>query len=316
MKTSIYTSHQFLSHDTGANHPESPERIKILIDLFNEEFSKIPQIEPTPADIEDIALTHPESYIYEIMDSIPDIGYRAADTQSECVLSPSSWESITLSAGAGLSALQHIMNGDISRAFCATRPPGHHANATNPMGFCFFNNAFITARTAQERFNLKRIAIIDFDVHHGNGTDDLTRTHNTNNPENPIFYASSHQYPLWPMSGIEQDNTDYIINTTIQEGANGEVMLKAYEENIFPALNAYTPELLIISAGFDAHKDDPLAGLTLDSSDFGALTKRICSIANQHSQNRVISMLEGGYNLNALKDSVREHLQSLSSLNF
>lgn len=313
MKTTIYTSSEFLKHDTGHNHPESPARLETLLTLFKDTFSHIDEQTPYPADIEDIALAHPESYIYDLMDRLPDIGYAAIDAESECILSPASWDSLLLSAGAGISALNNIMNGQSTRAFCAVRPPGHHAESQKPMGFCFFNNAFITARIAQEHHNLKRIAIIDFDVHHGNGIDALTRAHNNTYPDTPILYASTHQAPLWPMTGNPKDNTDHVINATLPEGANGAQMMTAYEKRIFPALEIYAPELLILSAGFDAHKDDPLAGLSLEKDDFATLTTALCTIADKHAKGRVISLLEGGYDLNALKISVSAHIKALSA---
>lgn len=311
MKIAIYTSDAFLEHDTGHNHPECPHRLRVLHDLFRKNFSDIEIKEPYEATEEDIALAHPLDYIYDLMDRLPDIGYAPADAESECILSPASWEALIKAVGAGISALQDIGDGEITRAFCAARPPGHHAESSKPMGFCFFNNAFITARVAQERFNMPKVAIIDFDVHHGNGTDALTRAHNEANPSTPIFYASTHQYPLWPMSGSPDDNTEHVINVTLNEGTNGLEMLKAYEEHVFPALNTYTPDLLILSSGFDAHKDDPLAGLSLESEDFGTLTEALLDIANKHAHGRAISLLEGGYNIDALKSSVAAHLNAL-----
>lgn len=317
MKTIIYTSAEFLKHDTGHNHPESPARLAALLTLFDNELFHIPKHAPYPAAIEDIALVHPESYIYDLMDRLPDVGYSAVDAESECIFSPASWDSLLLSAGAGITALNAIMNGDTTRAFCATRPPGHHADSHKPMGFCFFNNAFMTARIAQERHNLERIAIIDFDVHHGNGTDALTRAHNKMHPDKPLFYASTHQAHLWPQqitkAGDPADNTEHVINATLPEGAKGAAMIAAYEDNIFPALKTYAPELLILSAGFDAHKDDPLAGLALETEDFGTLTTALCDIANKQANGRVISLLEGGYNIDALKMSVKAHVKALSA---
>ncbi|NQZ13423.1 MAG: histone deacetylase family protein [Alphaproteobacteria bacterium] len=310
MKTAIYTSDAFLSHDTGANHPECSSRIEMLNHLFEEEFQNIPIKSPYDATEEDISLAHPVDHIYNLMDRLPDTGYAGADEAGECILSPGSWKAITKSVGAGLTALQDINDGEITRAFCASRPPGHHAESTKPMGFCFFNNAFITARAAQERFNLNKVAIVDFDVHHGNGTDALTRNHNEKHPDKPIFYASTHQYPLWPMSGLPEDNTDHVINVGLPEGTNGPELIKVYEDKIFPALNAYKPDLLILSSGFDAHKDDPLAGLNLENHDFAALTAALVGIANKHAKGRIISLLEGGYNLEALKSSVRAHLNA------
>jgi len=313
MKTAIYTSDAFLNHDTGHNHPESPARIQALHDLFASDFTDTSLKQPRPADIEDIAEIHDESYIYDIMDRIPDFGYGCADTESECILSHNSWDALLLSAGCGLTALEDINHNGLTRAFCAARPPGHHADYAAAMGFCFFNNAFLTAKIAQSRYGFKRPAIIDFDVHHGNGTDALTRRHNAENPNQPIFYASSHQSELWPYSitkaGDPRDNTDYVVNVTLNEGANGKDMLDAYTKSIYPALKAYKPDILILSAGFDAHKDDPLAGLALKSEDFGALTSAI--INTSESGIPIISILEGGYEIKALSRCVSAHLTAL-----
>ncbi|MEM9469318.1 MAG: histone deacetylase family protein [Pseudomonadota bacterium] len=313
MTLKIYTSDKMLKHDTGHNHPECPARLETLFNLFEEEFANIEVVQAEPADEEAIARAHPLDYLYSLMDQTPDVGLQPVDAESECILSPSSYEAILLSAGASLNALRDIMNGETNRAFCAIRPPGHHAEVQKPMGFCFLNNAFITARSAQEDHGLSRIAILDFDVHHGNGTDAVTRAHNLKHPEKPIFYASTHQYPLWPMSGLPEDNTEYVVNVTLAEDSNGKDMLAAYQDHVFPALENYKPELIILSSGFDAHKDDPLAGLSLTSEDFGTLTSAFVELAHKHANGRVLSLLEGGYDLNALKDSTRAHLKTLQA---
>ncbi|NCO03480.1 MAG: histone deacetylase family protein [Alphaproteobacteria bacterium] len=311
MKTAIYTSPVFLKHDTGHNHPECSARMKGLFDLFDTDLKHVEQKEFYPAAPEDIALAHHDHYIDDLMDKIPDTGTAAVDVAGECILSPASWDALMMAAGAGLTALNDIIDGDITRAFCAIRPPGHHAEASKAMGFCFFNNAFIAARAAQERHGLPRIAIVDFDVHHGNGTDALTRAHNMANPDKPILYISSHQHPLWPMTGLPSDNTDHIINISLPEGTNGAQMMKAYEDLAFPALHLYEPDLMILSAGFDAHRDDPLAGLALHEEDFATLTTALADIANIHAKGRILSLLEGGYNIIALKSSVHAHINAL-----
>lgn len=311
MKTAIYTHDLFLKHDTGHNHPECPARMQALFDLFDNDLKHVPQNTIYPAAPEDLALAHPEHYTDDLLDHLPDTGYAAVDAAGECVLSPASWDALMMAVGAGLSALNDIIGGDITRAFCAIRPPGHHAEATKPMGFCFFNNAFIAARAAQERHGLTRIAIVDFDVHHGNGTDALTRAHNLKHADKPILYISSHQHPLWPMTGLPKDNTDHIINITLNEGTNGTQIMQAYEDHALPALHTYQPELLILSAGFDAHVNDPLASLALRDDDFAALTTTLADIANTHAKGRILSLLEGGYNIDALKSSVHAHINAL-----
>jgi len=181
------------------------------------------------------------------------------------------------------------------------------------MGFCFFANAFIAARYAQENHNINKIALLDFDVHHGNGTDSLVRAHNLMHLDTAIFFASTHQVDLWPNTGLSADDTDHVKNITLSVGAKSDEFRQLYRDKVLPALAAYQPELVILSAGFDAHKDDPLAGLALESEDFGWITREICLIADKYSQGRVLSILEGGYDIRALKSSVAAHLRELSA---
>jgi len=310
MKTAIYTSRDFLKHDTGAGHPDSPERLQVLHDLFEKEFSHLPMIEPRMAEIEKIALAHDEDYIYALQDKVPEDGLIALD--ADTILSPQSWKAIVSGAGAGCHAIDDMMSGNITRAFCAVRPAGHHAEKTKAMGFCFFANAFIAARYVQEKYDIKKIAIIDFDVHHGNGTDSLVRAYNVTNPDLPMFFASTHQSELWPNTGLSVDDTNHVKNLTLPAGTSSDEFRQAYRDKILPALATYQPELIIVSAGFDAHKDDPLAGLALEIEDFGWLTREICQMADKYSQKRILSILEGGYDIQALQSSVAAHLRELS----
>jgi acetoin utilization deacetylase AcuC-like enzyme len=211
-------------------------------------------------------------------------------------------------AGAVCQAVDDCFTGKIDRAFCAVRPPGHHALAGEAMGFCLFNNAAIGAMYAMSKYGAERIALVDIDVHHGNGTEAFAREHEG------IFFISSHQWPLWPGSGRGDDNIEgRILNIPLPPGSGPREFRRAYKEQVFPALEEYGPELILISAGFDAHRDDPLAGLNLMDEDYGWITGNICDIAERHCGGRVISTLEGGYNLDALKRSVAAHLRALMS---
>jgi acetoin utilization deacetylase AcuC-like enzyme len=250
---------------------------------------------------------HTEDHLFGIEDKLPEDGhvYLGGDT----VICPQSLEAAYEAAGAACQAIDDIMTEDIKRGFCATRPPGHHAEPHKPMGFCLFNNIAIAAKHAQNRFGLSKIAIIDFDVHHGNGTDSFARQ------SGGIFYLSSHQAPFYPGTGFEKDNiADRIMNKELRAGDGSESFRKIYTDSIFPAIDAYKPALILISAGFDAHSDDPLAQINLTEDDFSWVTHELCALANTHSQGRILSILEGGYNLDVLKSSLNAHLCALFDL--
>ncbi len=298
----IYTHNAFLDHDTGPGHPERADRLRVLQDVL----AQYPQVSAEPAQIDWIARAHPERYIRSIEDSIPDRGLMPLE--NDTIVSPGSWDAALRAAGAVCQAVEDGAAGKCRHAFCAVRPPGHHAEPAQAMGFCLFNNVFIGARHAQEACSLRRVAIVDFDVHHGNGTDTMTRA------AQDVFYVSSHQYPLYPMTGHLKDNIDgKILNMTLDAGDGGKAFRQLYESIALPALDAFRPDLVMISAGFDAHRDDPLAGLELEESDFAWITQELIKIADSHAQGRVVSVLEGGYNLDALKSSVVAHLQALNA---
>ena len=306
MKTTLYTHESGLKHDTGHSHPERADRLKIIFELLNEApFSSLPRGTVTPADEDHILRAHPFQYIEHIRDSMPDHGHQQID--ADTIISPGSWNAALYAAGAVCSAVDDIASGTTLRAFCAMRPPGHHAEPATSMGFCLFNNIFIGARHAQETHGFKKVAIVDFDVHHGNGTDAMTRRH-----DGSILFISSHQYPLWPMTGLEEDNDESVMNFTLPPNSGSESFRKLYNEKVFPALRNFAPDLLMISAGFDAHRDDPLAQLNLVEEDFEWVTGELVKIANDSAQGRIVSVLEGGYNLDALKASVASHLRALA----
>jgi acetoin utilization deacetylase AcuC-like enzyme len=297
----IYTHRSFLGHDTGPGHPESPARLQTLFDLFAEK--NWPVIQAHEAEIEWIARAHSMAYIDTLQDVMPDRASVFLD--GDTIISPGTWEAAIHAAGAVCHAVEDIIAGKIKRAFCAVRPPGHHAEPAQAMGFCLFNNIFVGALHAQS-LGLKRIAIVDFDVHHGNGNDTMARLHDN------VFYTSTHQWPLFPGTGGPDDQiSGRILNVPLPAGTDSQTFRAVYEKTIFPALHDFKPDLLMISAGFDAHRNDPLAQMNLDEDDFKWITRELCAIADTHTGGRVVSVLEGGYNLQALKRSVECHILSL-----
>lgn len=311
MKPIIFTSAYSHKHDTGAGHPESPARLAALDDLFlTAPFCDWPQKQSTPAEHETILLAHDEEYIFSLQDNTPDDGLFYLD--GDTVLSPDSYNAALHGAGAACNAVDALMNDETTRAFCAVRPPGHHAEPSHAMGFCLLNNVFIAARYAQEKYGLQKIAIVDFDVHHGNGTETMCRRHNAAHPDAPIFYISTHGYPLFPVSGNPADNNEFILNLRLPDQCGSKDFCALYENHVFDALNAFKPEILMISAGFDAHIDDPLAQSALKTEDFGWITRKLCDIADKSGTKGVISVLEGGYHIPALTACVGEHLLALA----
>lgn len=305
MTTTIYTHPSSLAHDTGFSHPERVDRIKAVAELLEEEpFKSLPRGTVYPASEDAILRAHRYDYIERVRDALPDKGHAQLD--ADTILSPASWDAATHAAGAVCAAVDDITSGKTTRAFCAMRPPGHHAEPAKSMGFCLFNSIFIGARHAQEVHGIEKVAIIDFDVHHGNGTDTMARQH-----DGSILFISTHQYPLWPMTGIEDDNEETVLNFTLPPESGSERFRTIYETKVFPEIERFKPDLLMISAGFDAHKLDPLAQINLEDEDFEWVTEKLCALANQHCGGKAISVLEGGYNLEALKSSVAAHLKAL-----
>ncbi|MCI5059630.1 MAG: histone deacetylase family protein [Alphaproteobacteria bacterium] len=312
MKPFLYIDSEFKNHITPHGHPESPERIDTIIELLNsEEFANWPRGECAPATVEQIALAHSQDYIYELMDKAPEEGLVYLDG-GDTVLSPRSFETALLAAGTVCKAVDDIFNDKNAskQTFCAVRPPGHHAEAGKAMGFCLFNNVFIAARHAQETYNIKRIAILDPDVHHGNGTENMARTHNAAHPERPIFYISTHMPDIFPGTGNPADNNATTLNIHLPYGCNSEQFRELYSNLVFPKLSEFQPDLTLISCGFDAHTSESIAPANLTSDDYGWLTRHICDIAGNTP---IVSVLEGGYNLDALKKSVHAHLLALES---
>ena len=304
----IYKHNDCLLKDNGFNHPERKERINSILESIKQikEFNIVLKDAPL-ASIETISLVHPKDYIEKIFSNIPKLGLIGVEKEpyADTMLCPNSKKAILRSCGAGIAAADDLMNKN-ERVFCAIRPPGHHAETAKAMGFCFVNNIAVTAKYLQNKYKVNKIAIIDFDVHHGNGTQEIFYNDET------VLYASSHEFPLFPGTGSEQETgVGNIFNAPLKTGMKGKEFLKIFDQKILRPINNYKPEIILISAGFDAHTRDPLANINLESQDFYEITKQIVDLANIHSKGRVISFLEGGYDLLALSESIKHHLLAL-----
>ena len=305
----VYTHSDCLLKDNGPNHPEKKERLEIVLKSIKEISSIDIDIKEAPlVDVEDIYLVHPEKHINNIFSLIPNSGLKGVEKEpyADTFLCPNSKNAILRSCGAGTAAADKIIGDNKKRIFCAVRPPGHHAETVRANGFCFVNNVAVTARYLQSKYEINKIAIIDFDVHHGNGTQEIFFKDET------VAYGSIHEFPLFPGTGSEQEKgMGNIFNAPILAGTEGKDFIKILENKILNNIDKFRPEIILISAGFDAHKRDPLAHINLESKDYYDLTKKIIEIANIHCQGRIISFLEGGYDLLALSESIKEHLLGL-----
>lgn len=306
MSVLFVTDDIFLSHDTGPGHPESIDRLRSVNDaLADEDFSGLLRRVAVDATDEQMAAPHSEQLVQAILEAAPDDGYRHVDPDT--VMSPDTGEAIRKGAGALVSAVDAVVTGEAASAFCAVRPPGHHAERGRPMGFCLVNNVAIAALHARAQHGLIKIAVVDFDVHHGNGTQDIF----WNDPD--LFFASSHQYPHYPGTGASDESGAHgnIVNAPLPAGTDGGGFRKAFERDILPALDSFAPDFVLISAGFDGHKDDPLSDMGLEEDDFFWATRQILAVAHRHADGRVVSALEGGYNLRALGASAAAHVKAL-----
>jgi acetoin utilization deacetylase AcuC-like enzyme len=295
-----------LRHDPGAGHPERPARLEAVVSaLSDERFRDLDRVEAPKAEIAAIARVHDEAYVAHILDSVPVSGYRALDPDT--TLSPESGEAALRSAGAVVAAVDAVMTGEAGNAFVATRPPGHHAERARAMGFCLFNNVAIGAAQARAEHGTGRVAVVDFDVHHGNGTQSMFWD------DADLFYASSHQSPAYPGTGAASETGAHgnIVNVPLAPGSGSAEFRAAYAGTILPALSDFAPELLIISAGFDAHVRDPLCQLRVETEDFEWVTAELLAIASEKSEGRVVSALEGGYDLTALAECATVHVAAL-----
>ena len=305
--TTLVVSHpQCLEHLTPFGHPERPDRLRMITHVLeHERFSDLARDEAPLVSIEAIARVHPSDYIERLDNATPLVGLVQVD--GDTTLSPGSYEAARRSAGGGVFAVDEVMTGKVANAFVSTRPPGHHAETSTAMGFCMFNNAAIAARHACAVHGVERVAIMDFDVHHGNGTQDIFWS----DPD--VMYLSTHEMPLYPGTGAANETGAYnqIVNAPLAAGDGGSEFREAFDIVILPRLKAWKPDLLIISAGFDAHQRDPLANINLTEVDFAWATKRLMEIADEACGGRVVSLLEGGYDLEGLGRSVAAHVMAL-----
>src|SRR5271156_5830670 len=305
--TTLVISHPAcLAHDMGEGHPERPDRLRAVERALESEVFQLLARDAAPrAHRATIERVHPKEYIEAIRAATPDEGLTAIDPDTS--MSPGTFEAALRSAGGAVFAVDEVMSGKVRNAFVATRPPGHHAEVANPMGFCFFNNAAIAARQAQAVHGAERVAIVDFDVHHGNGTQHIFWN------DKSVLYASSHEMPLFPGTGArsERGEHDQIVNAPLSAGDGGEVFREAFDVAILPRIEAFSPDLIIVSAGFDAHHRDPLGNINLREEDFSWVTTKIMAIAQRRCGRRVVSLLEGGYDLQGLGRSVAAHVGTL-----
>ena len=308
-KTHIFFHPLSLQHDTGRGHPERPERIQAVLDHLDslEMKDMFSWITPEPASKEQILSNHGNSYI-ESVERLAAIGGGFLD--ADTVVSSESYNAALRATGACVQAIDAVMKKDANNAFCLNRPPGHHARPNTAMGFCFFNTVAIGARHALRRHGMNRVFILDLDVHHGNGTQESFYE------DSSVFFCSIHQSPLYPGTGLSNETgsgegAGYTLNLTVPSGANGELYHSLLEEKILPAIRNFQPELILISAGFDAHRLDPLAGVQLEDVDFYRLTHSVLQEADALCEGRVVSVLEGGYDLRGLSGGVEQHLRAM-----
>jgi acetoin utilization deacetylase AcuC-like enzyme len=309
MKTGLITSDTYQNHNTGDGHPEKIDRVTAIIDNFKKLDNKnLIWKKPSKFDRSLLEITHNSSYINFVEKSFPKKGLTFLD--GDTIVSPGSKEAISDAVGSIIAAIDGVQNKEFKNAFCAVRPPGHHAEKNKAMGFCIYNNVAVGAYYLLEKYKLSKVAIIDFDVHHGNGTQDIFY----NNEK--VLYISTHQFPYYPGSGTEQEKGKYnnVFNIPLPAGTNSEEYLNAYEF-VLKKIKDFKPEFILFSAGFDAHKDDPLAQLQLKSDDFYQLTKRTLELSKSCCSGKVVSILEGGYDLRALQKSTEAHVNALLEFN-
>jgi len=309
VKTGLVTSDTYQNHNTGEGHPEKIDRVTAVIDNFKKLDNKnLIWKKPTNFDLDLLIKTHSLDYINQVQKSFPQNGFNFLD--GDTVVSPGSKDATKDAVGSILAAIEGVQNKDFKNAFCAVRPPGHHAEKEKAMGFCIYNNVAVGANYLIEKYKYNKIAIIDFDVHHGNGTQDIFYDNEK------VLYISTHQYPYYPGSGSEKEKGKYnnIFNIPLEAGTTAVEYLNAYE-HVLNKLKEFKPEFLLFSAGFDAHIDDPLAQLRLSSEDFYTLTKRTLEISKPFCNGNVVSILEGGYDLKALQDSTQRHVDALIEFN-
>ncbi len=309
MKTGLITSDTYQKHNTGEGHPEKIDRVTAVIDNFRKLDNKnLIWKKPNKFENSFLIKTHTSNYIDQVNKSFPKKGYNFLD--GDTIVSPGSKDASRDAVGSIITAIDGVQKKEFKNAFCAVRPPGHHAEKEKAMGFCIYNNVAVGANYLIEKYKYNKIAIIDFDVHHGNGTQDIFYDNEK------VLFISTHQYPYYPGSGSEKEKGDFnnVLNIPLEAGTSAEKYLNAYE-NVLNKLREFKPEFLLFSAGFDAHIDDPLAQLQLGSEDFYKITKRTLEISKSFCNGNVVSILEGGYDLNALQESTKRHVDALIEFN-
>ncbi|MCA3218737.1 MAG: histone deacetylase family protein [Burkholderiales bacterium] len=307
MHTGFITHRACLAHEMGSWHPEAPSRLTAIHDHLIA-VGLLPHLVHIDAPVvarEALWRAHDRGYIEHLESRIPKQGYVSVDPDT--AMNPATWDAALRSAGAVTEAVDQVMAGQLENAFCAVRPPGHHARPAHAMGFCFFNNVAVGARHAMQVHGLRRVAVIDFDVHHGNGTEEILA-----NDERALM-VSFFQHPFYPYTGAEHPAKN-MVNVPLPAGSRGDVVRQVVDEQWIPALDAFCPQLVLISAGFDAHREDDLGQMGLVEADYAYITKRLMEVADRHAQGRVVSTLEGGYNLSALARSVAAHVKTLAQL--
>jgi acetoin utilization deacetylase AcuC-like enzyme len=308
MSTLLISHPACLNHLTPPGHPERPDRLRVVEEaLADERFQLLAREQAPMAEAEIVALVHPMDYLEAIREAGPSEDEGMVRLDADTSMSPGSLEAALRAVGGGVLAVDEVMNQKASNAFVAVRPPGHHAETARPMGFCLFNSVAIAARYAQNKYGIERAAIVDFDVHHGNGSQDIFWA------DKSVMYCSTHEMPLFPGTGAlgERGEHDTIVNAPLRAGDGGDAFREAFEVAILPRLREFKPEIFIISAGFDAHTRDPLANLNLLEADFTWVTKKLMDIADDSAQGRIVSMLEGGYDLQGLARSAAAHVTAL-----
>jgi acetoin utilization deacetylase AcuC-like enzyme len=307
MATLLISHAACLDHDMGPHHPERPDRLRAVLEaLDTAEFAGLRRLEAPEATIEQLSRPHPRRYVEAILAIRPDLG-EAVQLDGDTSMGAGSADAASRAAGGACAGVDAVMAGQARRAFVAVRPPGHHAEPQRPMGFCLFNNVAVAALHARARWGISRVAVVDFDVHHGNGTQAMFWD------DADLFYGSSHQSPCYPGTGdpSERGVARNIVNAPLRPGSDGAAFRAAWADTILTELDRFAPELLVISAGFDAHRDDPLAQLRVGTEDFAWLTGQLVALAERHCGGRVVSVLEGGYDLAALAESAAAHVRVL-----
>jgi acetoin utilization deacetylase AcuC-like enzyme len=305
MVTRLYSHPIYLEHITPPGHPERPDRLRAIARVLEDEaFAHLERMEAPEGDRETILYAHPEEFVRRVEAAIPDTGLARIDADTS--VSPKSWQAALTAIGAANAAVDDVFTGAADNVFVAARPPGHHAERTTAMGFCLFNTAAIAARHAQKKHGAERVAIVDWDVHHGNGTQDIFWS------DSSVLYCSTHQMPLFPGTGAwNETGAGNIVNAPLSPNSGSDLFRDAFLSRVLPAVDHFRPDLIIISAGFDAHHRDPLAEINLTEEDFDWATGTLMDRASRHANGRLVSLLEGGYDLQGLAFSVAAHIKRL-----